>query len=416
MTVALETGHSLTNLKHARILHAGNRFRAKTITASATATGSDGEEPNNGLTYEYWVPFDNSVPVPLDFSDAAWTATNVTVGSDGLTVTDDATNAVHSLSDTATTTAVEWVLGVEVERQTLAEFQLYLNDGTTTFTCFFDMRDGTVGTASNCTGQIQDLGNDRFYCSIYMTVAAATSTFEFRGSNGSEATTYAGASDTIKLLRMDLNPSVATWDFSDFSAQTGNVFCISGHNLGSRNGRLTFAHDSNGDTTYTTIDTLSPTDDSPIMFLHDGVSSAEWRVQVDRAGGPKIAVIRIGSALTMERPFFGGFSPAHWNRTDMLSGNKSECGQFLGRDIINKGFTARYEWKNLSDSWVRTNLDGMGGLIRAVRKEPFFIAWRANDYQDCDYVWTAAPVAGPIYSGTRDLVDFTIEAEGHGYE
>jgi len=412
MTVSLESGNSLTNLKYARVLHAGNRFRLKAITASSTATGSDATAPDDPETFEYWTAFDNSVPVPLDFSDSAWTATNVTVASDGQTVTDDATNAVHSLSDTATTTAVEWVFGVEVERQTLAEFQLYLNDGTTTFTCFFDMRDGTVGTASNCTGQIQDLGDNRFYCSIYMTVAAASSTFEFRGSDGAEATTYIGASDTIKLLRMDLNPSAATWDADLFTATSGNCICLAGHNLGTRNGRIRIYYGSSP----TLIDTLSPTDDSPIMFLFDAQSSADWRVAIDRAAGPKVAVIRIGSVLTMERPFYGGFSPAHWNRTDQLTGNKSEGGQFLGRDIINRGFAARYDWQNLTDAWIRTNLDGMNGLIRAVRKEPFFIAWRALEQNDCDYAWTAGPVAGPVFSGTRDLASFSIEAEGHGYE
>lgn len=418
MTVALEVGHSLTELNFARILHAGNRFRPKTITASSTATGSDGEEPDNGLTYEYWVPFDNSVPQPLDFGHTDYTLTNATVAADGQTFAETTATGEHSIADGGgTLSAVEWVFGVKVERQTIPEIQLKVNDGTTNFTCFFDLRDGTTGTAANATGNIVDLGFGEYYCSIRFTPLAASSTFTILAANGSEVTSYAGATaSTIKLLRADLNPSEATWDFTDFAAQAGDVFCIAGHNLGSRGGRVQFEHDSNNDTTYTVIGSSSPSDDSPIMFLHDGVTSSEWRVTIDRAGGPKIAVIRIGSVLQMERPFYGGFSPVHWNRTTQLVGNKSEGGQFLGRDTISRGFAARYEWQNLSNTWIRSNLDGKAGLIQAVEMEPFFIAWRASAEQDCDYVWTAGPVGGPVFSGTRDLATFSIEAEGLGYE
>lgn len=422
MTVAFESGYTLPggdlSLNHARILHHGKIIRAKTITASATATGSDGEEPNNSLTYEAWKPFDNNVPVPLNFGDAAYTATNLSVAADGQTITETGASVEHSIADAGTSnlTAVEWVFGMLVERQTIPEIQLKVNDTVTDFTCFFDLRDGTVGTAANATGNIVDLGEDQFYCSIRFTPAANVGTFTLLTSNGSETTTFTGTS-TMKLLRADLNVSSATWDLETFVATAGDVFCIAGHNMGSRGGRLQFSYGSSP----TLIGSVSPTDDSPIMFIHEGQTDADWRVTVDRAGGPEIAVIRVGKLLQMQRPFYQGFSPVHMQRTTTLAGNRSEGGQWLGRDIVTRGFSANYAWANLTMDWVRSNLDGRLGLIRSIETEPFFVAWRTGDAQnvaaeqDCDYVWTSGPVPAPSQSGPRNLATFSIDAQGYGH-
>lgn len=418
MTVAFEAGYTLPGgdlaLNHARILHRGNRFMPRSVTASATATGSDGSEPNEPMTYEAWKPFDNSVPQPIDFGDAAWTLTNATVAADGQTLSETAATGEHSINDTATLTAVEWVFGVLVTRETVPEIRLRVNDGTTTFACYFDLRDGTVGTAAGgAAGVIVDLGDGTFYCSIRFTPAAAASTFGVYTSNGSETVSFAGSTtNTVKLLRADLNPSAATWDFETFTASAGDVFCVAGHNLGSRGGRLQFSYGASP----TLIGSVSPTSDAPIMFIHEGQTSADWRVTVDRAGGPEIAVIRIGKLLQMERPFFGGHAPSHRARKTRTAGTKSEGGQFLGRAIVSHGLAAQYSWNNLTDTWARANLDGRNGLIRAVELEPFFIAWRSSEFQDCDYAWTMGPVEGPAYSGDTNRLPFTIQGEALGYE
>jgi len=418
MTVVYESGYTLPGgdypLKHARILHDGVQGRVQTVTVSSEDANFPGTGANNGTTVDRWKPFTNGLEAPSDLTLSDWTATNITASKNGLTETAD--TGEHSISQAYTFTAVEHVVAFRVGRETVPEVQIKATDGTTDFTCFFDLRDASVGTAANCTGQIVDLGGSDYLVSIYFTPLAATGSASLLMSNGSETVSYAGSTASqIVVYEAITHASEATLRYDLYTATECDVMAIAAHNIFTGGGRVQFQHDSNNDDTWTTIATVTPSDDSPIMCILEPVTSSRWRIVVDRCAMPEVAVFRVGVALQMERPFYAGFTPSRMNRTTETLGNISGSGELLGRSRKRSILQAEYQWANLSYSWVRANLDGRNGLIQSAEVKPFFAAWRPGETQDVDYFMRAS-VQAPSASGQRDLQTFSISGEVHAYE
>lgn len=419
MTVEIQS--SLTDGKHARVLHKGNRFTVRSITASSEVSGYEGVAADNGLTFDRWKPFSNAVLDPAgEYDSDEWSENvEIEVGADGQTIGPTTASSTHYIQQPITVTAEEWVYAVRVERQTVDRVLLRIRDGAgTQFRADFLLTDLTIPFTSSATGEIIDLGDNLYELRIYATMGTAGSgdvRVQMQQADGT--VTYVGAGETVKVHRVVAHASAASLRYDLFDAAAGDVFAIAAHNLGSGAGRIVFEHDSNEDGTWTQIGSaLDPVDDSPIMFFHDGVTSIRWRISIDRCVLPEIGVFRVGAALKMERPFYGGFQPSLGRRTTVVRGNRSEGGEWLGRSVVRRGQTAAYQWANLTFSWARSNLFGADGLIRAVETEPFFLAWRPSELDDVDYAWTGGPIDGPTNTGTRDLVTFGFSAEVHGYE
>ena len=234
-----------------------------------------------------------------------------------------------------------------------------------------------------------------------------------------EVTGYPGAAanigDTVDRWRpVASGVTTATLDYTLAAAQEADCFAIAAHNLGTIGGTIGFYHDSNGDGTWTTIGTISPTDDSPILFFFDPITSDEWRISVTGTV-PEIGVFRIAKALQMERPFYSGFTPARMNRRVQVVGNISQSGELVGRTIKRSVLAASYSWQHLSYDWVRANLDGTTGLMQSIEVDPLFVAWRPSDTQDVDYVMRAS-YQPPAAMGLVDLWSFGLSGEAYSYE
>jgi len=417
MTIATEAGYTWAQGKHARLLHVGNKFEIKTITPSAEAVTGNGQLVDNGLTVDRWVPFENQAVDETAFDAAAWTATNVTIQSDEKTIVETTDTGEHDLSQAFTFTAAEWIVAFKVERRTVPEIQVRANDGTSTFSCFFDLRDKSVGTAAGgAVGQIIEQEDGSLLCSIRFTAAAGTGVIELLLSNGSETVSYAGSTDnTILVRRAYTHLSSATLRLDTFLAQGGTCFAIGAHTLGMAGARVTFEHDSNGDDTWTSIGSVSPDNDSAIMFFFSEITSDRWRVTVDRGVLPEIGILWVGDPLTFERPFYAGFTPARMNRSTEIIANMSRSGELLGRSIKRTILLEDYQWMNLTYSWVRANLDGKNGVIQSLEDKPGFIAWRPELTDDASYIMRAQPSA-PMSMGSRDLWSFSMSVEVYSYE
>lgn len=415
MTVATEAGYAWTDGRNARLLHDGNRFPVKAITASADS-GTTADLVDNDLTVDRWLPFANGLASPTNFAASDWTVANVTVGVDGLTLTETADSGQHDVSQDFTFTAVEHVVAFKLERQTAPEVQVRANDGTTSFTCFFDLRDLTVGTAANCTGDIVDLGGGQVLARIYFTPAAAAGVVELLLANGSEAVSYAGSTGSaVKVLSAVAHASAATLRLDTFAALGGTCFAIAAHNLWSSGARLTLEHDSNGDDTFTSLGAVVPDNDGPIMFFFDSVTSGRWGITVDRGALPEVGIVRVGDPLKFEQPFYAGFSPGRMNRATEVRGNISGTGELLGRSKRRTVLTERFEWPRLTYPWVRANLDGPGGVIQALEAKGAFIAWRPSLTDDVSFIM-GANVTPPVTTGQVNLMSFAIDCEVYSYE
>lgn len=186
---------------------------------------------------------------------------------------------------------------------------------------------------------------------------------------------------------------------------------IAAHDLGDVSASVTVAYSTNN-STWVTVDSLSPTDNSPIMFLFKPVSARYWRISVTGTA-PFIGVVYMGLPLEMERPCFSGLSPINFNRNTTIRPNVSEGGQWLGRSIIREGSQMSVGYNNLNYAWYKANFDP---FVEQARKYPFFFAWRPDGYPETvGYVWTPSDIA-PTTNGSRDLLDVSFNMAGLAIE
>jgi hypothetical protein len=193
------------------------------------------------------------------------------------------------------------------------------------------------------------------------------------------------------------------------------MFAIAAHNLGSGIARITLEHDSDANDTWTALGVVTPTDNSPILFFFVPVTSARWRVTVDRGVMPEIGVWRMGRALQMTQPFYAGHTPSRMDRNVQILGNLSGSGELLGRSIKRSTLNASYPFSHLKYDWVRANLDGPDGLIQNAEIEPMFVAWRPGETQDVAYLMEAQ-TSPPEPMGMRDFWTFSLSGSAFSYE
>lgn len=138
-----------------------------------------------------------------------WTSTNATPTAAGRTnpdtgavdmfkVLETVTNGEHYLSQSyASFTAASHVFSFFVAGG-LGRDYVYakVNDGTSDFTCFFNVTTGTVGTASGATGSILAMPDGSYRCSIVMTTASGSGYCRIQSASDASTISYAG--DTAK--------------------------------------------------------------------------------------------------------------------------------------------------------------------------------------------------------------------------
>ena len=186
---------------------------------------------------------------------------------------------------------------------------------------------------------------------------------------------------------------------------------IASHDLGGVSGTVVVEY-SDDDSTWIEVDSHSPVDDSPIMFLFEPITARYWRIVVSGTA-PFVGVVYMGMPLEMERPCFAGISPINFSRMTTIRPNVSESGQWLGRSIIREGSRMSVQYRNLNYDWYKDNFDP---FVEQARKYPFFFAWRPEGYPETiGYVWTQSDIT-PTTSGIRNLLDVGFDMMGLAIE
>jgi len=228
-------------------------------------------------------------------------------------------------------------------------------------------------------------------------------------------TAYYSAAVQNYLTAERYKPNNPTWQITiDLNGGAGitTCFCLGSDDLFSTGQTVTLAYDDAG---FQTVASVTPSDNSPIMFLHDSITASRWRISGVGIAAPSIYNVALGNPLVMERAFYGGYSPARLNRKTETINNISRTGELLGRSIKRTILEGNYQWNNLTYDWVRTNLDTPAGLIQSLEKYPAYLAWRPGLVGDVDYLMRAS-VNAPQSQGVRNLWQFSISAEVHSYE
>lgn len=186
---------------------------------------------------------------------------------------------------------------------------------------------------------------------------------------------------------------------------------IAAHNLGSTGSTVVISTAPTVSGTFTERAAISPTDNSPLLFLFDKVDDVE-DVKVTITGGTdrEVGVIYAGEALQMMQPIYGGHNPiALMNDTDYRT-NNSESGQFLGREVIRRGQRTGFKWRHLDPNWLRERFKP---FIDSVITTPFFIKWRPDLYEETAFGYTERDVRVSNMGGGHRLMDASFNMRGH---
>lgn len=106
-------------------------------------------------------------------------------------------NVAHGVTGTATLTAANHNLSVYAKKGASAFDWLYLSSNTASASCYFDLDAGVVGTATSCTGAIQDIGSGWYRCSITFLGTAATHTLQIGPAQADTDNAFAGSGAAI---------------------------------------------------------------------------------------------------------------------------------------------------------------------------------------------------------------------------
>lgn len=139
--------------------------------------------------------FINLCASPRDFN-TTWTKTNCTVtvnddrGVDDATFADalveDATNGVHTVSQSITLAAATYTFSVFAKAGTRNFVRMQVAGMSAS--CYFNLSTGAVGTAANCTGQIEACVNSWYRCTITYTEATGAARVHTIGAASADST------------------------------------------------------------------------------------------------------------------------------------------------------------------------------------------------------------------------------------
>lgn len=158
------------------------------------------------------------------------------------------------------------------------------------------------------------------------------------------------------------------------------------------------------------------TSNRPILLLFDQETPYAVRLKIYATGealqsAPQISVLYAGAVTQLPHNVYGGVSPVSLSRNVETIEGRSQNGQYLGSVTTRTTYSGSVSLRNLSPSWYRTVFDpfvvaasGHGGA-----KNPFFYAWRHNDYpQEVAYCWLQGTPT-PKNSGTREYMEVALK-------
>jgi len=249
-------------------------------------------------------------------------------------------------------------------------------------------------------GSNQPLTNARI---LYATI---TGTVTGDGSNPD----YAANDYTSQ--RWQLIPGANNWLITPSAAVDVDTLFIAAHNLTGKTIDVQTAAIAGGP--YTTRKSITPTDTSTICVMFNNAGAAynvaEVRLVVNEGSDIAVGIIRLGVALQMTIPLYGGHRPLNLNRVTEAQQQFSETGQWLGRIAKRKAVVSSYEWDYLTASWYTSTFEP---FAKTLPLSPFCIAGNPSKIsEDVGFVWTDKDVE-PSNMGTKDFRAVSLSVTGY---
>lgn len=185
------------------------------------------------------------------------------------------------------------------------------------------------------------------------------------------------------------------------------------HNLNSANIAYQVQGSDDGSTWTDIGDEVIPESDAPHVQIFPIASYLFYRVRLTPASDtmPRISVIYLGKMLVMQRRCYVGHTPITMGRSTVVSNNRSETGQFLGRIVRREYLESQLSAANLSPDWYRAYFDD---FAEASRTTPFFFAWRPLDYPtEVGFCWATRDIV-PKNERSNGMMQVSMQMQGIG--
>lgn len=213
--------------------------------------------------------------------------------------------------------------------------------------------------------------------------------------------------NTFERWRPTNAASTARFDLT--SNADVNFVGIAAHNLA--NQALTIQYATSDGGALTTITTITPSTNDPILITFDAINVREIAIDATWAGTREIGYISAGSYLKMPYPVYGGHKPITLNADTQYQNNVSDSGQFLGRNIIRQGINTSYSFRYLDPDFVRSDFND---FMVSARQRPFFMQWRPDLYpNEVAFGYTTNDIQLTNSGGGIKLMDASFNMRGH---
>ena len=188
-----------------------------------------------------------------------------------------------------------------------------------------------------------------------------------------------------------------------------DTVCIGAHNLSGATISVEYDPAASGYVPFH-ADIEPVTNDAIMLHISSTVSVTKLKISITGLTGSFfVGSVYAGIALQMQRPFFGGHTPAVLARQADYYSSMSESGNFIGVEVRRRAIESSADWKNITDTWYRQYVVP---FLASAETLPFYFAWNLEQYPtDVVYCKNITNIA-PSYSGQRNLMTFSIPLVG----
>lgn len=164
------------------------------------------------------------------------------------------------------------------------------------------------------------------------------------------------------------------------SLATCDTFAIDAHDLGTRGATVAFQYRVASTGAWTTIATLTPSDDSPIMVFFPPVSALSWGVQITAAPGtlPSLGIVYCGPKLAFPSPLAVPYTPLNFSANVEVFPSVSIGYQLLATRFERHGKATSVPFCPIDGSWLAANIEPFRAIYDT--GTPFF-------YAGCPVAW-----------------------------
>lgn len=157
--------------------------------------------------------------------------------------------------------------------------------------------------------------------------------------------------------------------------------------IGAAANTTVLAQYTDDDSTFVNVGTAQNANNGVLLWAFDPVSDitgVRLVVTNGNVAGFRIANVMAGERLDMQRALYVGHTPITFGRSSIITSNRAESGQFLGRIQRRETLRTSVAIANLTAAFYRASVDP---AFEALQLQPAYWAWKPSQTSEVAYAW-----------------------------